>query len=139
MNKYLGTENKDLILDGEEDNEEDDENEKDVEDPLHIYDDEEEEEKISGNCKNNSKEKPEPSILDNLTPCDVRVLINTEVKINQRPNYKNLSRGLNLRRGSKIVWFHLNCIHCFKIQTGAQSKPLLCGFKKRFKFIKFGL
>ena len=103
MNKYLGTENKDLILDGEEDNEEDDENEKDVEDPLHIYDDEEEEEKISGNCKNNSKEKPEPSILDNLTPCDVRVLINTEVKIKQRPNYKNLSRGLNLRRGSKIV------------------------------------
>ena len=103
MNKYLGTENKDLILVGEEDNEEGDENEKDVQDPLHIYDDEEEEEKISGNCKNNSKEKPEPSILDNLTPCDVRVLINTEVKIKQRPNYKNLSRGLNLRRGSNIV------------------------------------
>ncbi|XP_023340842.1 tubulin polyglutamylase TTLL4 isoform X2 [Eurytemora carolleeae] len=90
MNKYLGTENKDLILDGEKDDDEDDENEKDKEDPLHIYDDEEEEEKISGNCKNNSKEKPEPSILDNLTPCDVRVLINTEDELTQTELYERI-------------------------------------------------
>ena len=77
MNKYLGKENKDIILDGEKD-----EDEKDEEDPLHLYDDEEDEEKRNGNYKNNSKEKPEYYILDNLTPCDVRVLINTEVKIN---------------------------------------------------------
>ena len=33
----------------------------------------------------------------------------------QRPNLKNLSRSLNLRRGSNMVGFTLNCIQCFKI------------------------
>ena len=31
-----------------------------------------------------------------------------------RPNLKNLSRGLNLRRGSNMIGYTKNCIHCFK-------------------------
>ena len=44
--------------------------------------------------------------------------------INQRPNLKNLSRGFNLRRGSKMVGFTLNCFQYFKIQASAQLKML---------------
>ena len=32
-----------------------------------------------------------------------------------RPNLKNLSRGLNLSRGSNMVGFTYNCIKFFKI------------------------
>ena len=39
---------------------------------------------------------------------------------NLRPNLKNLSRGLNLSRGSNMVGSTKNCIQFFKIQAGAQ-------------------
>ena len=37
----------------------------------------------------------------------------------------------------KYGWFHLKlyCIRCFKIEAGAQLKPVLGGFKTRLKFI----
>ena len=35
-----------------------------------------------------------------------------------------------------MVGFTLNCFQCFKIQAGAQLKPVFCGF---IKFIKFEL
>ena len=75
LNKYLGTEKDQLIIDEEEGEEVTED-----EDPLHLYASENDE---NGNNETKSRKKSEnfgSSILDNLTPCDVRVLVNTEVK-----------------------------------------------------------
>ena len=56
-----------------------------------------------------------------------------------RQNLKKLSRGLNLRLGSNMVGSPSNFIQCFKIQAGAQLKPVFGGFEMRLKFINFGL
>ena len=37
-----------------------------------------------------------------------------------RPNLRNLSRVLNLRRGSNIIGSTLNCIQCLEILAGTQ-------------------
>ena len=36
------------------------------------------------------------------------------ITLNLRHNLKNLSRGINLRRGSNMVGSTLNCTQCFK-------------------------
>ena len=42
--------------------------------------------------------------------------------VNQRPNLKSLSSGLNMVGSTK------NCITFFKIKAGAQLKPVFGGF-----------
>ena len=57
--------------------------------------------------------------------------------LNLRPNPINLSRVLNLSRGSNMVGFSLNCIQFFKIQAGAQLKPVFKveGFNENRKIV----
>ena len=55
-----------------------------------------------------------------------------------RPNLKDLSRGLNLSLGSSMVGSTSNCIQYFKIQAGAQLKPVFGGFETQITLIKFG-
>jgi len=50
-----------------------------------------------------------------------------------RANLKNLSRGLNLSRGSNMVGSTYSFIQFFKIQDGAQLKPVFGGYETRFK------
>ena len=49
----------------------------------------------------------------------------------------NLSRVLNLSRGSNMVGFSLNCIQFLKIQAGAQLKPVFKveGFNENRKIV----
>ena len=56
----------------------------------------------------------------------------------QRPDLKNLTRGLNLTRCSNMVGSTWNCIKFFNIWAGNQLKPVLGGFETWLKFIKFG-
>jgi len=56
-----------------------------------------------------------------------------------RLNLKNLSRVLNLRRGSNMVGSTWNCIMCFEIWAGAQVEPVFDVSATRYKFFKFGL
>ena len=57
----------------------------------------------------------------------------------QKPNLKNLSHGLNLRRGSNHGWFHLKLYAMFQDLSQCSNETGFGGFETRLKFIKFGL
>ena len=52
--------------------------------------------------------------------------------------FKEFKPQFKFKPRLKYGWLRLNWIQFFKIQAGAQLKPVLGEFETRLKFIKFG-